>query len=74
MSWTWLSHLSGSGPTLSQSTKTLPAAQQERKGKNKTKNEQTDPKTNGKSKTKQAKLHKETYTHTLTKREQKKGR
>ena len=50
-----LSHLRGSCPTLGQSTRTLPAAQHGRKGRKQ-------------SKTKQTKSHKETYTHTLTKR------
>ena len=66
-SWTQLSHLRGSGPTLGQSTETLPATWLRRKGRKKKKNRQ-NPKTNGKSNTKQTKSHKEKYTHTLTKR------
>ena len=69
-SWTQLSHLGGSGPTLGLSTKTLPVARLGRKGRKK-KNRQ-NPITNGKRKTKQTKSHEETYTHTLTEREKKK--
>ena len=76
MSWTWSSHLGGSGPTPGRSSKTLPATWLRRKGrekKNKNKNKQNMnrqiPRTNGKIKPIQTKSHKEAYTYTLTKRE-----
>ena len=77
MSWTWPSHLGGSGLTPGRSTKTLPATWLRRKGrkkkqktkiKNKKMNRQ-NPRANGKSKPIQTRSHKEAYTYTLTKRE-----
>ena len=70
------SHLGGSGPTPSQSTKTLPATWLRRKLRKKTttKNppkytDRQNPRTNGKSKPIQTKSHKEAYTYTPTERE-----
>ena len=72
MCWTWPSHHEGSGLTPGWSTKTLPATQLRRKGREKNKNKKTNrqnPSTNGKSKPVQTKSLKEACTYTLTKRE-----
>ena len=68
-SWTWLSHLRGSGSTPVQSTKTLQIEQCRRiggGGEGRKQKDKQNPKTSGKSKTKQTKTHKETHTHTHT--------
>ena len=77
MSWTWPSHPGISGLTPGWNTKTLPATQLKRKGreKKKTKNKKTIrqiPRTNGKANLYRQITQRSIHIHTHNKRKEKK--